>query len=316
VALMNIKSAWNRFWFSEGSYFDLAVLRIIAVGTQLFYLLNETFSTLAYVYTLPRAIYHPLFVLRPFVWPWGLTTPPPSQVMFGIYGLSVFLGFASLFGLFTNVSMLLFAICCIVLQAFVFSFGQFHHPEAIMLIALLAIALGPAGKVLSVDSLIRQPRGGVPMPLLDYSGEFAGWPVRFIQCLFPLVYISAAIAKLSYNHYSLDWANGYTLQYYFIQDHIRKDLPLAFWASQYHTLILLSQYVVLLYQCTYWLVVPYPKLRWLYLPVGFTFHLANYLILYAPFPQWIALLAAYIPWSVAVRRLASKQVLAAPTGVT
>jgi hypothetical protein len=313
---MSLRSAWNRFWFSEGSYFDLAVLRIIAVGTQLFYLLNETFSTLDYVYTLPHGMYHPLVALRVFVWPWGLTNPPQSQVMFGIYGACLLLGGAALFGLFTNVSMLLFAIGCILLQSFVFSFEQYHHPEAILLIALLAISLGPAGKVLSVDSLLRQRRGGVPIPLLEYRGEFAGWPVRFVQCLFPLVYISAAVAKLAYNHYSLDWANGYTLQYYLIQDHIRKDIPLAFWASQYHTLILLSQYVILAYQCTYWLAVPYPRLRWIYLPLGLSFHLANYLILYAPFPQWIALLAAYIPWAVGFRRLASREILAAPSGIT
>jgi hypothetical protein len=37
--------------------------------------------------------------------------------------------------------------------------------------------------------------------------------------------------------------------------------------------------------------------------------MANYLILDAPFPQWIALLAAYIPWALGVRLLASKQVI-------
>jgi len=309
-----IKSVWNRFWFSAGSYFDLAVLRIIAVGTQLFYLLNESFGALGYVYTLPQRMYHPVMVIRAVAWPFGLTTALSSQLMFGIYGLCVLTGVTALFGLFTNVSLLVFTIGCILLQSFIFSFEQYHHPEAILLISLLAISLGPAGKVLSVDSWLRQRRGGTPVPLLEYSGEFAGWPVRFVQCLFPLVYISAAVAKLAYNHYSLDWANGYTLQYYLIQDHIRKDIPLAFWVSQYHTLILLSQFVILLYQCTYWLVVPYPKLRWIYLPVGFAFHVGNYVILYAPFPQWIALLAAYIPWALAFRRLASKQVLTAPTG--
>lgn len=307
---MKLRSLWNGFWFSDAPYFDLAVLRVIAVGTQLFYMLNEQFSDLTYVYSLPHSAYSPLPVLRAFLSLGGTTAPPPAQFTFVVYGLTLLCGFAGLLGLLSNVSLSLFAIGCLFLQAFVFSFQQYHHPEAILLLALLAVALGPAGRVLSLDSLLRRRRLGASacVPLLTYSGEFAGWPVRFVQCLFPLVYISAAVAKIAYNHYTLDWANGYTLQYYLIQDYIRKDIPLAMWASQFHVLIFLSQFVILTYQCTYWLVVPWPRLRWIYLPLGLVFHLANYLILYAPFPQWIALLSAYIPWAAAVRRLAASQI--------
>jgi hypothetical protein len=312
---MSLKSGWNSFWFSDAPYFDLAVLRIIAVATQLFNLLSETFATLDYVYSLPHSMYHPLVVVRAFMWPWGIEYPPAPQYMYGLFAACVVVGGAALFGLFTRISMPLFAIGCIVLQGFLFSFEQFHHPEAIMLISLLAISFGPSGKVLSLDSLLRQRRrGGIPVPVLEYRGQFAGWPVRFVQCLFPLVYISAAVAKISYNHYTLDWANGYTLQYYLVQDHIRKDIPLAFWAARWHSFILLSQFVILAYQCTYWLSVPYAKLRWFYLPLGLAFHLANFIILDAPFPQWIALLAAYIPWALAFRQLASKEILVTPSG--
>ncbi|HSY04840.1 MAG TPA: hypothetical protein VK803_02770 [Steroidobacteraceae bacterium] len=308
---MQVKSLWNGFWFSEAPYFDLAVLRLIAVGTQLFYTLDDVFSAINYAYSLPRSVYAPLPLLHALLWPWGLTGPPSAHVVFAIYGLCVVCGFLALAGLLTNISLLLFAVSCLFLQLFLFSFGQYHHPEAILLLALLALSLGPCGKVLSLDSLLRQRRLGPAaprVPLLTYSGEFAAWPVLFVQCLFPLVYISAAVAKIAYNHYSFDWVNGFTLQYYMIQDNIRKDAPLALWVSQFHTLIFLGQFVVLTYQCTYWAVVPWPKLRWVYLPLGLAFHLANYLILYAPFPQWIALLAAYIPWAAAARQLAASQV--------
>jgi hypothetical protein len=312
---MRLRSAWNSYWFAPGSYFDLAVLRIIAVGTQVFYMLNEQFSDLTYVYTLPQIAYAPLPVLRGFLWPFGVAGIPAAHSVFLIYGLCLLCGFAALFGLLTNFTLTLFAIGCLFLQAFVFSFHQYHHPEAILLLALLALALGPCGKVLSLDSLWHRWRAGpgaARVPLLRYSGEFAGWPVRFVQWVFPLIYLSAAIAKVAYNHYTLDWANGFTLQYYFIQDNIRKDLPLAMWASQFHWPILLGQFVVLAYQCTYWMVVPWPRLRWVYLPLGLSFHLANYLILYAPFPQWIALLSAYIPWAAAARWLARSEVTVSP----
>jgi hypothetical protein len=316
---MKAKSVWNSFWFSPAPYFDLAVLRIIAVAVQCFYMINEQFSDLNYVYSLPRSLYHPLLVLHLYLWPWGLANPPASQVVFSIYGLCLLFGFAALVGLFTNISLFLFAIGCIFLQSLVFSFQQYHHPEAIMMIGLLVLSLGPSGKVLSLDSLLRRWRHGnaISVPLLEYSGQFAAWPVRFIQCLYPLIYISSAVAKLAYNHYTLDWANGFTLQYYLIQDHIRKGIPLAYWISQFHFPIHMGQIVILIYQCTYWLVVPFRRLRWIYLPLGATFHLANYLILDAPFPQWLALLAAYIPWALGVRLLAAKQVVpTTPVGGT
>jgi hypothetical protein len=78
-------------------------------------------------------------------------------------------------------------------------------------------------------------------------------------------------------------------------------------------MIFLSQIVVILYQCTYYLVIPYRKLRWIYLPVGAFFHLANYIVLDAPFPQWIALLAAYIPFADCIRYLATKRVVVEPS---
>ncbi len=301
---------WNKYWFGEASFVDLAVLRILAVGMQLFYMLNEQFSDLEYVYSLPRETYSPLPLLRILLSPWGASTIPPSQTVFAVYGLSLVAGVAGLLGLVTNVSLIVFAIGCLFLQTFVFSFHQYHHPEAILLIALLAIALGPSGRVLSVDSTLRGRTTALNerVSVLEYRGEFAGWPVKLVQWLFPLVYLSAVIAKVAYNHYSLDWANGFTLQYYMIQDNIRKDLPLALFVSQFHLLILLGQYLVLAYQATYWLAVPFARLRWFYIPIGVIFHLANYFILYAPFPQWIVLLSAYIPWSRAVERLTQLRV--------
>jgi hypothetical protein len=306
--------SWSRFWFTPAPYFDLAVVRILTVLVQCVYMIGEQFSDLKYVYSLPAIVYKPLPVLYLFVWHWGFHTPPPQALVLAIYGVVLLCGFASLVGLFTNVVLIIFAVGCLFLQAFVFSFQQYHHPEAIMMLALLALALGPSGRVLSFDSVLRRWRtGNAPtVALLDYRSAHAGWPILFIQCIYPLVYISAAVAKLAYNHYTFDWANGFTLQYYLIQDDIRKELPFAAWASQFHVMILLAQIVVLVYQCTYWLCIPYRKLRWIYLPLGAGFHLANYIVLDAPFPQWIVLLFAYIPFADAVRYFATTRVVAEP----
>jgi|GEM_PF-874288 uncharacterized membrane protein YphA (DoxX/SURF4 family) len=309
---MTLSERWNNFWFADAPYFDLAVMRIACVAFQCFFLLDSQFGAVQYVLSLPADMYHPPVLMWALT---GGTEPWTASVIYPLYWITVLAGFAALVGLLTNASMVVFSLCNLYLQLFIFSFGDYHHPEAIMVIGLLALALSPCGKLFSVDNLIARfrgtaPVGGTSVPLLDYKGPYAGWPIKFIQCFFPLMYISAAVAKVAYSGYSLEWANGYTLQYYFIQDDIRKVSPLALWASQWHTVIFLGQITVLFYQMTYFLVVPYPKLRWIYLPIGMGFHLANYLIIKAPFPQWILfLLVAYIPWSLALKKLYETRVL-------
>ena len=105
--------------------------------------------------------------------------------------------------------------------------------------------------------------------------------------------------------FGLDWANGFTLQYYLARDGLRWDSPLAYWLSQHHVLILLAQYGVLLFQATFALAVIFPKLRWIYVPAGLCLHIGIYVTLTAPFFQWIALYAVFIPWAEALRLRAS-----------
>jgi hypothetical protein len=61
-------------------------------------------------------------------------------------------------------------------------------------------------------------------------------------------------------------------------------------------LVLLSQWVVICFQITFALCVVFPRLRWIYVPVGLGFHAANWIFLTAPFPEWMALYAVFIPW--------------------
>jgi hypothetical protein len=193
-----------------------------------------------------------------------------------------------------------FAASCVYLHAFNYSFNDFHHPEAVMMIALAALALSPSGQVLSLDAVIRRRRGGNARSAgtLTAMSEFAGWPIKLIQWFFVLMYLSAVYAKLTTG--GLDWPNGYTLQYVLAQDGLRWDSPIALWLSRQHELVVIGQYLVLLFQGTFALAVLFPRLRWIYVPAGIGLHTFIYLSMLAPFFQWIALYAAFIPWSRAV----------------
>ena len=52
-----------------------------------------------------------------------------------------------------------------------------------------------------------------------------------------LIYLSAVLSKLVFG--SLEWLNGYTLQYFLIQDPLRKGTLLGGWFSQYRYLVML-----------------------------------------------------------------------------
>ncbi len=308
-----MKSWWNRYWFADEPYFDLALMRLGVVGLQLMTLIGVQFDKLSVVVTLSRTLYHPVALIRLIMAPWGWMTMPDTRIMIPLYWITVAAGFFALIGLRTTLSMLVLTAGSIFLQCYLYSFVEFHHNEAILLLAMSAVALAPSGRVLSLDSLLaRRAHPGAPrVPILDYRGPHAGWPIKLVQWLFPLIYASAVVSKIAANGYTLNWANGFTLQYFFLQDWMRKpDMALGLWVSQFHWPILLAQIVVIVYQATYFLVVPYPRLRWIYLPVGLFFHFANYYVLRAPFPEWILLLGVYVPWSIAFRRLLDSEAAA------
>ena len=288
----------RRWLFAPAPYFDLAVLRLVAVGTSLYKVLSLP-DALAYLLEVGLP-YRPMSLMRQIGFLFN-DVAPTANLIYGVYGITVVAGVLAFVGLRTNLSLLLFALGNIFLQAYLYSFGDYHHPEAIMMIALLALAFSPCGHELSLDARWRRK----PLnPLLDSlsaqstdrrSSEFAGWPIRLIQVFFCLMYLSAVISK---HHVSgWGWANGFTLQAYLIQDGLRWGSPLALWAAQFHTLIWLAQLVVLGFQGTFWVTLIFPRTRWLYLPLGLVFHTIIYVTLQAPFWQWMVLYVVFIPLS-------------------
>jgi uncharacterized membrane protein YphA (DoxX/SURF4 family) len=306
-------SAWQRYWFAPTSYLDLAMVRVIAVATQLFWIIvfAGQLDVLEARAALPDANWQPLIILKMLNLPWGWGFRPSFALLEIMYYICIVAGVLALIGLLTNAALVVFAVTCVYLQAFSYSFTDFHHPEAVMMIALSVLALSPSGRALSVDAWFRRryaEKGGARLP--DQTSEFAGWPIKLIQWFFVLMYASAVWSKL--NESGFDWANGFTLQYYLARDALRWDSDLAYWLSQQHVLILLGQYGVLAFQGTFALAVIFPKLRWIYVPAGLLLHIFIYLTLTAPFFQWIALYAVFIPWTEALQLVRTR--LRTPSG--
>lgn len=300
-------SLWQRYWFAPAPCLDLAILRVLAVATQLFCVIvfQAQLDVLEARAALPADSWQPLIILNMLNLPWGWGFRPSFDVLQFVYYVSLVAGLLSLIGLLTNAALVVFAVTCVYLQAFSYSFGDFHHPEAVMMVALSALALAPSGRVLSVDAWLRSRRAGRDEGgLLASSDEFAGWPIKLLQWFFVLMYASAVWSKMRES--GLDWPNGFTLQYYLAQDSLRWGNALGYWLSQQHLLVMLGQYGVLLFQATFALAVIFPRLRWIYVPAGLALHIGIYLTLTAPFFQWIALYAVFIPWAEAWRMVRAR----------
>jgi hypothetical protein len=172
--LRNLIRAWNRYWFTPRSLVDLAIMRIVAVGLEL--ILLVTSWPVAGEFTRLHqntSIYHPVSVLRLLTLPLGRDWMPPVSVLHAIFWIVVVAGVGGLIGFFTNRSLIVFAWGCVFIHAFRYSFGHFHHPDAIMIFALLALVLSPCGRVLSVDAMRKEPRGFFD---LEKKSPFAAWP--------------------------------------------------------------------------------------------------------------------------------------------
>jgi len=289
---------WSDYWFRPAPLVDLAVVRIVAVMTQLIMVWRSYDGMVNRVTLTPPEWFVPLPIFQLLTWPFGAPYVPTVEVLDVVWGVTLVTGVLALIGLLTNISLMLFAIGSVFLQATIYSFGDFHHPEAVMMIALGVLALGPAGGTLSVDRLLRDRKahkGTAPLGLLHETSRFAGWPILTVQWIFVLMYLSAVSHKLIFT--GTDWLNGYTLQAHLIQDGLRWGSPLALMLAEHHILVYVLQVFTLLFQATFALAVLFPRLRWLYVPLGLGFHIGILLTLRAPFYQWMALYVVLIPWS-------------------
>ncbi|MBT8488753.1 MAG: hypothetical protein KJO65_08030 [Gemmatimonadetes bacterium] len=291
---------WTGYWFKPTALLDLAATRVIIVVVQLYTLLpaSADLRKLREHSALPDELYDPLPILHLMVAPIGWTYRPGFEVLEVVYWLTLAMGVTAMLGLLTNVSLLLFAAGNVFLRAFQYSFGEFHHPEGPMMVALVVLALSPSGRALSVDAWWAK-RGGKQDQRVS---RFARWPLLVIQWMLVMVYLSAAYHKLKVA--GLDWMNGYTLQFYILRDALRWDVPLGLWLGQHHWLILGMSVVTLVWEATFFLVLILPALALIYVPLGLGFHAGTWLTMNVRFVAFLGLYAAFVPWAEVYRWIA------------
>jgi hypothetical protein len=196
---------WTTYWFPNSPVAYLALFRIAAVGIQLFLLIsNDTFYTTSTrrLTSVPDSQYDPIAVIRLLHFLLGADFRPSSEVLIAVYALTLAAGLLGFVGLRTNFSLLVFALGNLYMTAYWYSLLPIHHPEALMTIALFALALSPCGKVLSLDALWRRHQlsfRGIKDELSNFMNEtssFARWPLLLVAWLLSVMYLDAALSKL------------------------------------------------------------------------------------------------------------------------
>ncbi len=306
---MTIGGIWQRYWFRPAPLFNLALCRVVCVGVQLAGLFEDRGIFVEHS-RLPDSLYDPVILLRLILWPFGeaLQTRPSYGAIAAIYWITLAAGGFALLGALTRTSLVLFAFGNLFLTAFKWSFNDFHHSDAIMVIFVGLLAMSPAGATLSLDDLSARLRQATlqkrldPSNVLNATSQFARFPLLLTQHLFSVIYLNAGVSKLWVA--GLDWANGDTLQYYLWRDGLSRGSELGVWLGQQHALAVLSSWITLVFECTFFLVLLWPRLLVLYVPLGFSLHLGMCLTSLACFVPYFALYSVFVPWASFAKRAA------------
>lgn len=194
----------------------------------------------------------------------------PSMFI-ALYWVTFAFGILALVGLFSRLSLFLFATGTWIFVAHLFSYGDRHHTEALFAIFLMLLALAPSGERLSVDAALRR-RTGVSGA---ETSELAIWPLKLMLVLLSLTYLSAGMAKML--HSGLRWMNGYTLQGHTLADALSRGYPIGVWLAQQHTIAVLLSIFTIVFELFFWVSLLVPR-RWVpgFLMVALLFQVGLY----------------------------------------
>lgn len=309
---MTLLRIWNNYWFRQAPLANLAIGRIILVAFQIGTLFAENvLFRLARASALPDSLYQPISTLEILIWPLGQGYRPSLLELQILFWFTIGVGFFALLGVGTKFSLTLFTVGSIVIQAYLYSFGEIHHSEALLMLAFVALIFSPSGAVLSVDNLLarirhnqRQGRFERFNPLQAQSA-LAYWPMLLMLWLFGLIYLSAALSKVVF-HGGPTWLNGYTLQFYLLADGMQWERGIGPLLAQFFVLVLVMSWFTIIFEATFFLVPIFPRLAWIYLPMGAMLHLGIFVAMKANFFPYLALYCLFIPWTRVINLLAQR----------
>ena len=246
----------------------------------------------------PEETFAAIPALKVLMLPFGWGVRPSSLLVHAAWWAALTSTILALVGFATRLALLVVAVTASFLIAHFYSYHEMHHPEALLVMTLWLLALGPRTG-LCLDELLQRVRAAGARgtflrepPHADVAPHGL-WSLRTVQWLFVLIYLSAGLSKVANG--GLDWLNGYTLTYYFLQDGLLNDIPMALWLADKVALAQVLSAAALVFELTFVLAVLAPSTAWLYLGMGIGMHSAIYLTQRAPFFTFMAMYIVFLP---------------------
>jgi len=283
---------WNAYWFPQADTRLLALARILVIGIHLLWFLPAFASLPEQINLLEknRDFIEPQVVISAIaaVFPREVFFTP--EVFTALWLVTVVGGVLAVVGFFTRTSLFILALGSWILIAHKYSYGDQHHPEALLAIFLLLLVFAPSGQSLSVDAFMRRRGHAVSTnPDREHSeSNMAMWPLKLAHVLLAMTYFSTGATKLISG--GLEWMNGYTLQSYTFQDAVIRNLPLGVWLSQQYWLAVALSIFTILFETGFFISLLVPRTAPLFFITGVFFHLGLFMTGGHPFFPHIVLL--------------------------
>ncbi len=325
---MSLLAALDRHWFAPGDLRALAATRIVVVSLVLLTLIlpgitawlgirgSYDWSAQRFFLAFPDEEFRPIPALKLLTAPFGeWGGRPDATFLHVVFWLALLSGGTALLGLATRASTLCFAAAATILTAHGYSYGEMHHPETLPTLALWILPFAPIGGAWSLDAVRDRRRRAAramrfePVQRRARLDPLARWPLRTIQWLLVIAYLSAAVEKLEIG--GLSWMNGYRLTYSAARELMGSGsaLPLVFAAVPAAAPVLAVLTVA--FELTFVFALLIPALTIPYLIVGSGMHVGIFVLLGAPFVGWPLLYVAFVDQ---VRRAAGRRRRAAAAG--
>jgi len=289
--------ALDRHWFGPASLRELALVRVALVAAQLVLFLPDLDDQLwltraANDYFVPIPIYR--IAMLPLV-PFGIGRPGPVLVTI-IWSIAVATGISALVGFQARTSLFAFTAANVLLISHAYSFLPIHHPEALMVLALGLLSFAPVGEALSIDDLRRRRRTTRVKHQLDPArrdmSSFARWPLRTIQWLLALVYLSAAVSKA--RNGGAEWFHPATLQHTLVRDGLINEVSAGAALAAFPLLIVVLAVGAFTLEATFWVPIVAPRLTWYYVLAGVALHSGIWLAQGVKFGQFLVIYVVFI----------------------
>jgi Vitamin K-dependent gamma-carboxylase len=282
-------------WYRPTSPYDLGLCRMLWFSALFFHVADIDFSSWA-----GRSLqifWEPIFPVRLL----GLGFPGEAtlnwiQILWKIALISSVLGFR------TRLSTFLAAVLGTYLLTLEQNFGKVHHNYPVVILTLWVLAWSRCGDGFSVDAALRkQP--------FDASPEYR-WPLKTIQFLLALIFLSAGISKLRAS--GLEWVQPDNMrllllkhQYYF------GGFPWTDWGvtvARYPSFCSVFALSTLTIELGLFVGFLFPSLAKLFVPAAIVMLIAFALFLGPYFPMLIATFVFWVPWKTLTHSLLSRRV--------